>query len=64
MSINDPDYPASVWDGLSPRRTDRKVNAEPEYEDWDQITAELIATQTELDAEKSHQHFGYGIDAR
>ena len=51
MSINDPDYPAAVWDGLSPRRVAREDDAAPEYEDWDQITAEVIATQTEVDAQ-------------
>ncbi len=49
MSINVADYPAAVWDGLSPRRVDRETDAAPEYEDYDQITAEVVATQTELD---------------
>ncbi len=50
MSINVPDYPTSVWDGLSPRRVSRDDDASPEYEDWDQVTAEIIACQTETDA--------------
>ncbi len=55
MSINVADYPTAVWDGLSPRRTDRKVNAAPEYEDWDQMTAEMIAAQTEVDRVEAFQ---------
>lgn len=53
MSINAADYPASVWDGQGPTRTDRESNRRPDYEDWDQLTAEVIATQTELDRFKS-----------
>lgn len=52
MSINDPQYPTSVWDGLSPRRVKREDNASPEFEDWDQMTAELISSQKEVDANK------------
>ena len=53
MSINEADYPTAVWDGLSPRRVAREDNAEPEYEDWDQITAEMIACQTETDTNEA-----------
>ena len=45
MSINDPGFPAKAWDGLSPRRVKREDDSSPEYEDWDQMTAELIAIQ-------------------
>lgn len=45
MSINDAQYPATVYDGLSPRRVAREDNASPEFEDWDQMIAELIAIQ-------------------
>ena len=53
MSINDADYPAAVWDGLSPntQRATRVVNQSPGYEDWDQIVAEVIAIETEVDAQ-------------
>jgi len=42
-----PDFPNSIWDGLSPRtsRLSRTDNIDPNSEDWDQIVAELIATQ-------------------
>ena len=42
MSINDPQYPTTVYDGLSPRRVAREDNASPEFEDWDQHTAALV----------------------
>ncbi len=51
MSINDPDYPTTVWDGTSPARTSRVIDAAPVYEDWDQIVAEVIAAQTEVDTQ-------------
>lgn len=49
MSINSANYPALLWDGTSPDRKNRDVNRRPDYEDWDQISAEVIACQTELD---------------
>ncbi|KKN46763.1 hypothetical protein LCGC14_0669870 [marine sediment metagenome] len=45
MSFNTSDYPATKWDGLGPNRADRSLNAAPDYEDWDQIVAEVLATQ-------------------
>jgi hypothetical protein len=48
MSVNAADYPASVWDGTSPDRPDRGRNARPDYEDWDQISAEVIAIQDDV----------------
>ena len=51
MSINDPQYPGQVWDGLGPNRLNREQDASPDFEDWDQIVAELISTQEELDAQ-------------
>ncbi len=52
MSINDANYPATIWDGDSPntQRINRDTNQAPGYEDWDQIVSELIATQIELDS--------------
>lgn len=40
-------FPGQVWDGLSanPSRIDRNVNDEPNSQDWDRITAELLALQ-------------------
>jgi hypothetical protein len=47
-------YPVSIWDGSSPTRNGNVsiINRHPDFEDWDQITAELIAVQNELDASK------------
>lgn len=45
MSVNLPQFPAQVWDGLSPTRPYRSIDRPAEAEDWDQISAELIATQ-------------------
>ena len=51
MSANAPQYPDSVWDTSTPSRTDdQNVDRAPDFEDWDQIVAELLATQRELDA--------------
>lgn len=53
MSINIAQYPTSVWDASSPvRSNDRQIDRDPDFEDWDQIVAELIATQTEIDIHK------------
>lgn len=45
MSINDAQYPATVYDGLPPNRTLRSQNASPDFEDYDQMLAELLAVQ-------------------
>lgn len=45
MSINVPQFPGQVWDGSSPTRTSRDLDFPPTYEDWDQVVAEMIATQ-------------------
>lgn len=45
MSINDPFFPNTIWAGQTPHRKRRELNRAPDYEDWDQIVAELIATQ-------------------
>jgi len=45
-------YPGQVWDGKTPRRPDghaRLRNEVPDYPDYDQLAAEIIATQTHLD---------------
>lgn len=46
------DYPTSIWDGASSTRAApvKNVDRSPDYEDWDKITAEVIATQTDLKA--------------
>lgn len=45
MSINQANFPTSIWDGSSVNRASRAVDAGPDYEDWDQIVAEVIAMQ-------------------
>ncbi len=45
MSINDAQYPATVYDGIGPNRSKRAQNSAPDFEDYDQIVAELIAIQ-------------------
>ena len=45
MSQNAANFPTSVWDGTAPNRDSRNVDAGPDYEDWDQIVAEVLATQ-------------------
>lgn len=47
--INEAGYPTSVWDGTSNNRDGRGMERPPWSDDWDQIVAELIATQTECD---------------
>ena len=55
MGFAPADYPTSIWDGLSPntQRTARTEDQKPNFKDWDQVVAEMIATQTEVDAVKT-----------
>jgi hypothetical protein len=56
-------YPTAVWDGDSPTRNrDLAQRKAPSPEDWAVITAELIATQTELDAVKAGDFDEGGVD--
>jgi len=41
-------FPASVWDGLTNFRTNRRVVRAPDYEDWDEMLAEVLAIETSL----------------
>lgn len=41
-------FPASVWDGLTRFRTNRRTVKSPDYEDWDEMLAELLAIETSL----------------
>lgn len=52
MSVKVAQYPGQVWDGLSTVRNDRTINRVPDYPDWDQAVAEVIALQTQLDTVK------------
>jgi len=47
MSINDADYPTTVYDGIGPNRTLRAQNSAPDFEDYDQVVSEIIAMQTQ-----------------
>lgn len=48
MATNLAQFPGRVWDGTTPSRPTRQIDANPELEDWDQIVAEMIAVQTRL----------------
>lgn len=48
MGINDAQFPTAPWDGISPVRTSRQTDSEPNHEDWDQMVSEVIATQVLL----------------
>ncbi len=51
MSVNVAHYPALVWDGSSPSRpADLSIDKHPDFEDWDQVVAEVIALQNEIDS--------------
>lgn len=50
------DYPTAVWDQFSTSRSDIMRNAAPDFNDWDALVAELVATQTELDTLKYLDH--------
>jgi len=44
-------YPDNVWDGLTPNNSERPrrdTQRAPNGEDWDQITAEVIALQQQF----------------
>ena len=43
MSVNKPQFPN--WDGTAPNRPNRLVDKAPDFEDWDQVTAEVLAHQ-------------------
>lgn len=45
MSVNNAQYPSDVFDGLGPNRTLRTQNSSPDFEDYDQLVAEIIAMQ-------------------
>ena len=51
MPVVPAQYPAHVWDGLSRNswRHTRLDQDDPDFNDWDQIAAEIIATQEHLD---------------
>lgn len=50
MGVATAQFPAAVWDGTSETRDAPVVNINkaPDYEDWDQMVAEIQATQTEV----------------
>lgn len=45
MSINNPHFPNKIWNGTTPSRTSRLVDRSPDYEDWDQLVAEIVSAQ-------------------
>lgn len=58
MSINEANFPSSLWDGLSDRRESRRQDAGPDYEDWDQMVAEVLAVQDYLIGAQTSSGFG------
>lgn len=45
-------FPTSVWDGTSATRSDPgTIERAPDYHDWQQITAEVVAVQTAVAAQ-------------
>lgn len=47
MSKNTAQFPGKVWDGSSPSRAaDNSIDRHPDFEDWDQIVAEVQAIET------------------
>lgn len=46
-------YPTDVWDGSSDGRDDLVKDQGPDWQDWNQVVAEVAAVQTELDVVKA-----------
>lgn len=55
MPVVPAQYPDQVWDGKSrnPWRESIHSQVDPDFNDWDQVVAEVRATQEELDAQVS-----------
>lgn len=55
-------FPATkaAWDGTSSTRANRGIHREPAAEDWNQITAEVIATQSYLNTVQALGTFSSG----
>lgn len=47
MSVKTPEYPKTIWDGLSdnPSRNSREDDINPDFEDYDRLVAEIIKMQ-------------------
>jgi hypothetical protein len=45
MTIRKPQFPAQVWDGTANDRGSRNLEIDPQHPSYDQIVAEVIATQ-------------------
>ncbi len=64
MSVNNAYFPTSVWDSTTPgRSSDRHIDRSPNYEDWDQIVAEVIAVQESLIGELTDAQAGATVEA-
>ncbi len=48
-------YPGQIWDGLSSNRARRGIHRGAEAEDWDRISAELLALQNAIGTEVYHK---------
>ena len=45
MSIKVAQFPGQVYDGITPNHPSREDDKEPNFDDYDQLVAEIIATQ-------------------
>ncbi len=45
-------FPLAIWDGMSPSRTRRDQDINPDHKDYDQLLAEVIALQNQLQSLK------------
>jgi len=41
-------FPSSVWDGVTPQRASRKIEAAPDKDDWAEVLSEVISIETQL----------------
>lgn len=46
MSVNVSEFPIVVWAGITPNHPSREDDKDPNFNDYDQLVAELIAVQT------------------
>ena len=48
MSVKVAQFPGQVYDGITPNHPSREDDINPNFDDYDQLVAELIATQIEI----------------
>lgn len=50
MSVKIAQFPGQVYDGITPNHLSREDDIDPNFDDYDQLVSELIATQVEVAA--------------